>query len=364
MRWNRIGRLGAISIAGLLGLAGCHDSGSPTEPRSETAVIQGKVTLGTGTMAGTSTFAGTTAAIVVRVKGTDVTTTAGADGAFALVGVPTGNRAVQFSHGAATAEVPVPSILPSETITVDVTVNGNAAVVNSMARSSGGEALNLSIDPDHWNLEWTHSSGQVTAFIRGTGYEKVDLSTIVMIGDKAGSDPLAPIRATREGEHDQAKFDMSKVLDLVADPTPGSVHTIGVRFTLDGTETVLTAEITIVGSGDGDSQGPLRVEIDPDHWNTNYPTSSGWVTVFIRGEGNDKVDPASVVMIGDSSSAAPLAASSASREGNHVRAQFPKNQVLSILDNPVAGSAHVVTIRLLLDGTSTDLTDMVTIVGP
>lgn len=371
MRTSPVRKRGAVrgaaaALAGLLALVGCSDSGGPTEPRSEAAVVQGRVAEGNGATVEPAGAFAATGTIEIRVKGTDRATTAAGDGTFALAGVPTGNQTIQFVTASGTAEVPLPEVLPSETITMDVTTNGNSARVNSMERSGGSGELRLAIDPDHWNLEWSASAGQVTAFIRGEGIDTIDLSSIVLLGDDPAAAPLAPIRATREGEHVKAQFAKSEAIDRILDPVVGTVHTVSLRFQLAGVETTLTDEITIVGGddGDGDDDGPLRVEIQPDHWNTNYPDSEGWVTVFIRGEGNDDVALSSVVMVGDLASAEPLPAASATREGNHVRAHFPKSRVLSILDNPVAGSVHEVTIRFDLDGAGTERTDRVTIVGP
>ena len=126
------------------------------------------------------------------------------------------------------------------------------------------------------------------------------------------------------------------------------------QFEVDGVDEIqeLTAEVRIVGEDDGSGDdgeddgeelGDLSLQLSPSTWNLNYDHANGSVTAFIRGQGLDAIDTDSVELVGDDPDADPLAASSARLEGNHVRAQFPKNQVLDLLDEPEKGSTHTVS---------------------
>jgi hypothetical protein len=229
--------------------------------------------------------------------------------------------------------------------------------------SENGEGLDVSvltleIDPAEWNLNFTHSSGTVEAFIRGEGIDKIDLNSIQMMGDNPSSldQPLSAISATLQGDHIHARFPKNQVIDLLLDPAIGTTHTITISFMeIEGTERLeLTAEITIIEDEDDDGIDPseLTLEIDPDEWSLNFTKSSGTVEAFITGEGIDKIDLNSIQMMGDNPSAEPLSANSASLKGDHIHARFPKNQVIDLLLNPAEGTTHTIIVSFLeIDGT-------------
>jgi hypothetical protein len=211
--------------------------------------------------------------------------------------------------------------------------------------------LELEIDPDEWSLNYYKSSGTVEAFIEGEDIDKIDLNSIEMMGDNPDAEPLAALSVSINKNHIHASFAKSQVLDLLLNPDEGTTHTIIVSFLeVDGTELIeLTDEITIEDDDDDDDPEPsdLELQLAPDVWNLNYDKSTGTVTAFLRGEGIDKIDLASIEMEGDNSGAEPLQAVSASRQGNHVKAEFPKNQVLDLLLNPGEGTTHTITVTFL-----------------
>ncbi len=217
--------------------------------------------------------------------------------------------------------------------------------------SKTSEALTLEIDPVEWNLNFTHSSGTVEAFIRGEGIDKIDLTSIQMMGDNPSSldQPLSAISATLQGDHIHARFPMNQVIDLLLDPAEGTTHTIIVSFLeIEGIERMeLSAEITIEEDDDEIDPTELTLEIDPVEWSLNFTKSSGTVEAFIRGEGIDKIDLNSIQMMGDNSSAEPLSANSASLKGDHIHARFPKNQVIDLLLNPAEGTTHTIIVSFL-----------------
>jgi hypothetical protein len=114
---------------------------------------------------------------------------------------------------------------------------------------SGGEEgdLSLNIQPDDWNTNWQHSSGQVHAFIRGAGLDKVDLSTIRLVGDKADAEPLEPLDARRVGKQIAVRFSMSAAYATLDDPHAGEKHTVKVTFKQDGKDVELSEDIHVVG---------------------------------------------------------------------------------------------------------------------
>jgi|GEM_PF-1418011 len=330
--------------------------------------------------------------VTVQIAGTSLSTVAAADGSFSLSGVPEGNITVMFETSSGTATVGINGVQPNESIRIEVTVSGSTASVDNIDRNGADDGmgggggtveldLQLEVDPDSWNLNYDHANGTVEAFIRGTGFDKVLLDSITLEGDNADAMPLEPLAATRQGDHVRASFAKNQVLDLLDDPQPGSMHTVTLAFEVDGVTDVQTLDDTITieddsgsddGGGDqggddgsGDQVGNLELQISPDSWNTNFAGAKGSVTAFVRGDGLGMIDLDSIMLSGDNSEADPLAATTARLEGDHVRAQFPKNQVLDLIDNPQPGTEHTVTLSLTAnDGAdSFELQEDVKIVG-
>ena len=227
--------------------------------------------------------------------------------------------------------------------------------------------LTLEIDPVEWSLNFTKSSGTVEAFIRGEGYNQIDLTSIEMKGDNPDAASLPAISASINGDHVHARFPMNQVIGLLLNPTEGSTHTIIISFLpIGGTERIeLTAVITIEEDDDDDDDGDdpdpsdLTLQLNPSNWNMNYYGSSGSVTAQIRGTGIEDIDLATIEMAGDNTAAAPLKATSAKLSGNHINADFPKNQVLNLLLNPAKGTTHTVTVSFMKGGQSQELTAQV-----
>lgn len=225
--------------------------------------------------------------------------------------------------------------------------------------------LSLEIEPEEWNLNFVNSSGLVKAFIEGENLDTIDLESFKMQGDNPGIEPLAADSASLKGDHIQVRFPKNLVIGLLFSPEEGSTHTITILFLVKetGEELFLTANIVIEDDedddddddGEGEGESDLELTISPKNWNLNYDTSSGNVTAFIRGDGIDSIDLDSIQMYGDNG-AAPLAADGAKLAGNHVQADFPKNQVLALLDNPAKGSVHQITVAFTVNGSKVELT--------
>jgi hypothetical protein len=228
----------------------------------------------------------------------------------------------------------------------------------------GGD-LTLAIQPDVWNTNWSHSQGTVSALIDGSDLDKIDLSSIVLIG-KTGGTPVPAQRAQLAGNHVRAFFLQSAAIGSLDHPKSGDVVQVTVRFNISGESKSLTDQVRIVGPGGGGGGGEvhLTLQIQPDSWNTNWPHSAGTVTALISGDGLSKVDLKSIVLIGTDTTAAPLHAQRANLTGNHIRAWFAMSDAFKTLDTPKPGERHKITIELMADGTKTDLTDQIRVVGP
>lgn len=380
--------------------AACGGGGgnsSPTEPGGNpatlgTASLSGQISVAdSGNLASDlSSVSGADqsgAGVTVRIQGTDLATSADGSGSFRLDGVPHGNQVVVFETSQSSAGVQVDAIQPQEAIRLEVELDGTNARVKNLQRNGGedeeeddepGELhLSLQLSPNTWNTNYDGSAGTVTAFIRGEGFTEVVLDSIVMVGDDDTAAALDPVSSTREGHHVRTRWAKRDVLDILADPEPGSTHEVCLEFDAEGFEStqVLCGDVRIVGPADdggddgedgGEEElGNLSLQLSPSNWNLNYDGAAGTITAFIRGDGLSHIDTDSVELEGDDPAAAPLPASTGRLEGNHVRAQFPKNQLLDLLDEPARNSTHTVTIRFTADdGAEThELAAQVRIVG-
>jgi hypothetical protein len=116
--------------------------------------------------------------------------------------------------------------------------------------------------------------------------------------------------------------------------------------------------------------GDLRVEIQPDVWNTNWVRSNGTVTALIRGSNLGDVDLDSIVLVGTDGAAEALEPLRVGRQGNHIRAFFAKDDAFETLDTPAPGETHEIVIRLTIEGVADapdvekELKDTIRVVGP
>lgn len=114
----------------------------------------------------------------------------------------------------------------------------------------------------------------------------------------------------------------------------------------------------------GGGTGPLRAEVSPASWNTNWTRSSGQLTVFLRGADFDLIDPESVLLLGDDPAAPPLEPRRASIQGEHLQAKFDQADAFDLLLDPNQGTTHTIVVQFDLDGTLTELEADVRVVGP
>ncbi|HYN21042.1 MAG TPA: hypothetical protein VE078_08785 [Thermoanaerobaculia bacterium] len=250
--------------------------------------------------------------------------------------------------------------------------NGNGGNGNGGNDGKGGKGSDLAADiqPDVWNTNWEHSEGTVSVVIRGSGLDKIDTSTIVLVGTDAAAGDLAPLRVQSSRTQIRAFFAKSDAIDLLDTPERGETHELKIEFTAGDEAKSLTLRVRVVGpSGDDDGEDDdeevdLEGQIQPDSWNTNWVGSAGTVSVKITGKGLADVELDSIVLIGTDPAAAPLPALRASRTGNHVRAFFAKSDAFKTLDTPATGERHEIIIRFDVADVQTEIKDTIRVVGP
>ncbi len=127
----------------------------------------------------------------------------------------------------------------------------NVRIVGSGSGGDGGGGnqgeTSLQIQPDDWNTNWQHSSGQVHAFLRGGDLSQVDLTTVRLVGDKTDADPLKPLDVRLVGHQIVARFSQSAAYATLDDPHAGQKHTVKITFKADGKDAELSDVIHVVG---------------------------------------------------------------------------------------------------------------------
>jgi hypothetical protein len=163
-----------------------------------------------------------------------------------------------FAKGDAIDSLDDPDRGEIHTVTIQFTQDGQARSFDIRVRIVGpgggddpggddDEDLSLEIQPDHWNINWAHSHGTVTAFIRGGGLGQIDLDSFELVGTDPAAAPVAALNARRSGNHVRAFFAQSEAIATLDTPKRGEQHEITIRFTGPGGATELTDTIQVVG---------------------------------------------------------------------------------------------------------------------
>ncbi|MEA2599120.1 MAG: hypothetical protein QOF89_112 [Acidobacteriota bacterium] len=244
--------------------------------------------------------------------------------------------------------------------------NGNGNGNGGNGNGGRGADLQLQIQPDEWNTNWAHAEGLVQAFVRGTDASKIVLASVKLASDQGG--PISPRSARIAGGQLVASFSKSDAIGLLTAPKRGDRATVTLSFDVGSDHKQLTDQIRIVGpddgsGGPGQGSGELRLDLDPDDWNVNWAHSSGFVHAFLRGPGLKDVDLATVRLVGDKTSADPLAPSDVRLVGNQIAARFAKSAAFATLDNPKPRETHTVKIRFTQGGTQKELSARVHVEG-
>jgi hypothetical protein len=207
--------------------------------------------LGDATIVGEVSTGGRPAAgVEVAVDGQALSASTDGAGRFELDGVASGDRVLTFATASARAPLPVSDVRANERIEIEVALSASRASLTSMRRGGRGttDPLGVEIHPDTWNTNWAGSSGIVTVFLRGSGFDLIDPATVTILGDDAAQPPLLATRARIEGEHLKAQFAKSDAMALLLAPVVrGETRALQVDFTLDGVPSSLVTTVRIAG---------------------------------------------------------------------------------------------------------------------
>ena len=108
----------------------------------------------------------------------------------------------------------------------------------------GEVRLSLEIQPDTWNVDFSHTPGTVSALLGGTGLEAVDRGSIVLAGTAGTARPLSVRRA---GDRLEAIFADADALGTLDHPIRGERQRVTLRLEAGGTAQALDAFVHIVG---------------------------------------------------------------------------------------------------------------------
>lgn len=246
-----------LPLAAFVGLAAlaCSDGGGSSNATAPPPPGGGPgATMGASISGKVSSGGRAASGVQVAVEGTSLAARTDSSGRFAIERVPVGDQTVTFSTGRGRAPVRIRDLRHDDRIEMEVSISGASARVTSMSRNgrpehTGGDdgPLEIQLSPDSWNTNWTRSSGQLTVFVRGEGFDLIDPETVVLVGDDLTALPLEPRRASIQGNHLQAKFDKGDAFELLLEPNKGTTHTVILQFELDGTATELEATVRVVG---------------------------------------------------------------------------------------------------------------------
>ncbi|HKE82575.1 MAG TPA: DUF5666 domain-containing protein [Vicinamibacterales bacterium] len=138
VRWVTFA-LGVVVLAASVACGGASGSLSPTGPSGASAGgarITGHVnsTIGLQALAPNSFAPLATTSLHVSISGTNISSTVDGNGQFTLDGVPPGTVTLNFTGPNVSASITLTGVTAGETITVDVTLNGTSARINSERR--------------------------------------------------------------------------------------------------------------------------------------------------------------------------------------------------------------------------------------
>ena len=128
----------APSSTGIGGRTGAVIIGQVTSPSTPANPRSTADTLAAAGMLETANTRAT-ASVMVRVLGTDISTTTDGQGQFTLTGVPPGEVRLEFTGPGGSATIIIAGVRVDEEIRISVTLNGRSAKVDSERRNGRGE---------------------------------------------------------------------------------------------------------------------------------------------------------------------------------------------------------------------------------
>jgi hypothetical protein len=342
----------------------CSQDSNPIGPGVSTDTQSGDaVILGNFATSGASSV--DFSLIQVSIRGANIQAFPDSNGDFQINGVPTGDQSFDVNVENDLSSFDVADIQSGEEIRMQLQIQANNSVMlQHMNRNKKSpETLQLEIRPKKWNIDWVNSTDEGHARIYGPGFNTI---TSVVITGPTGID-IPVIRSEVGGVYYKAFFNQSAAIAAIPEPKRGDFHVITVTVTSDAGTQDLTYEIEIVGakSEPDEPEVDLRMDINPQKWNTNWTKSNGYVTVRFRGEGFDRIVPGLTVM--SYMSGTPISPFRDSISGSSYSAKFLKKEAIGLFtaEDPQKGDTFLVDVAVTLDDSST-LTESYTIeiVGP
>lgn len=257
---------------------GSNASISPTAPSAAAAGASGAVILGqvsgasqtSGPRETSDTFRTLAASsIVVKITGTNISTTTDGQGQFTLTGVPPGNVQLEFSGQGTNAKIVISGVTAQDEITISVTLNGNNAHVDSehhSGRDDRGKDHDLSGPVASLNgtcpsLAFIVQGSRITT-TASTVFEGVTCASLrnsakVTVTGAAGAD--GTIAATRIQLEDSGK-DQNEVAGAVSG-LPGTNTCPNLTFMVKDTKVTTTASTVFGGVTCASLKNSAKVDV-------------------------------------------------------------------------------------------------------
>jgi uncharacterized protein DUF5666 len=164
-----------IGIALLATSIACGNASGPASPTGPSgtgsggAVINGRVR-GLSTPVTANSFAPlATSSVRVTISGTNISSNVDGTGQFTLTGVPPGDVTMQFSGPGVSASITLKGVTADQQISIDVTLNGNSARLDSdTRRKDGGHEIEGRITAADASARTITVGGSVIAVPAGT----------------------------------------------------------------------------------------------------------------------------------------------------------------------------------------------------
>ncbi len=197
-------------------------------------------------------------------------------------------------------------------------------------------------DPVSWEYFVTNDGG-------------VDLVNL-FVSDDQGVEVTCPVAELAVGE--------STTCTAAGVAIEGQYANVGTAAAEDGEGNAVTNKDPSHYFGEVIGPGDFTTEIQPDHWNTNWPGSSGTVSAKIQDGDLAAIDPASIILFENDPTNAAVPVNVPTITGNHIRARFSKPDAFGVLDTPQTGETRTVVVSFLADGVPVELPVEIEIVGP
>ena len=257
---------------------GGNASVSPTAPSAAAAGASGAVIIGqvsgasqTSTPRDTSDTFRTlaTSSIIVKITGTNISTTTDGQGQFTLTGVPPGNVQLEFSGQGTNARIVITGVGAQDEITISVTLNGNNAHVDSEHRSGRDDrgkdhdlsgpvaSLNGTCPSLAFIVQGSRITTGASTVFEGVTCANLKNGAKVTVAGAAGAD--GTIAATRVHVEDSGR-DQNEVSGPVSG-LPGANTCPNLQFMVKDTKVTTTASTVFGGVTCANLKNGAKVEV-------------------------------------------------------------------------------------------------------